>query len=217
MRLGKYVEPFLIAEYERSTGCEVTRRQEEVSLPELPGDVFATIDGMISSQNTVVEMKFLAPYFNREQTFYRYYDQVCLQMMCTGAERGLLVVGQGTNELIEIECIRDAAYEAEFLERIHAWLLCVKTLSPPFPVPPRKPPPERFRTIDLSVDAPNWKDELECLLFVHGNTKPYVEQHEEAGRLAKALVPDDVGAVIAGDYRIARNKKGTLTITRRAA
>ena len=41
-------------------------------------------------------------------------------MICTNAERGYLVVAQGTSDPYEIECVRDAAYEAELIERAAA-------------------------------------------------------------------------------------------------
>jgi hypothetical protein len=217
MRAGSHMEPFMISEYERATGNMILWRQEEVPLAAHPDDVFATIDGMtrIDDSNVVTEFKFLSPHMTKDQIFYRYYDQVALQMMCTGAPRGLIIVGQGTSELVEIECLRDAPYESELLNRIRAWLICVKTFTPPCPLPMPMPPPERWRKIDLDVDTPNWRDEMLDHLRTYGATAQSATTYETAGKAARALVPDDVGLVLAGDWRIARNKRGTLAITAR--
>lgn len=217
MRLGSYLEPWMSDEYERATSCKIIRRQEEVPLASMPDDVFATIDGGMMRDDgfIVAEFKFLSPYMTKADIFHRYYDQVCLQMMCTGAQGGCIIIGQGTNELIEIECLRDPSYERELLVRICAWLLCNKTLSPPYVMPMPKPPPERWRRIDLGVDQPNWRDEMLDLMDRYSETLPAVELHEVTGKQARALVPDDVELVLAGEWRIARNKRGVLSITAR--
>lgn len=216
MRLGSYVEPFLISEYERAAGCIVERRQEEVPLSSCPDDAFVTIDGMIGA-DVIAEFKFLSPYTTKNEIFYRYYDQVALQCMCTGARGGLIIAGQGTNELIEIECLRDESYEKELLERIWAWLLCVKTLTPPYATPMPLPPPERWRKIDLSIDQPNWGAEMTDILREYSETLTAAITHDELGMQARALVPDDVGQVLADGWRISRNKRGILSITARKA
>jgi hypothetical protein len=217
MRLGSFVEPFMVSEYERVAGVTIERRQEEVPLASMPDDVFATIDGgMIRDDGFVVtEFKFASPYMTRADIFNRYYDQVCLQMMCTGASSGVLVVGQGTNELLEIECLRDGAYVNELKVRICAWLLCNKTLSPPYAIPMPKKPPERWRRIDLGIDRPNWRGAMLGLMELYAEAAPMVAQHDEAGRQARSLVPDDVELVLAGEWKIARNKRGVLSITAR--
>jgi hypothetical protein len=214
MRLGSELEPFMIHEFEATAGVTIVRRQEEVPLAEYPRDVFVTIDGMIGD-SIVTEFKFLSPHMPKEQIFYRYYDQVALQMMCTGAIEGKLIVGQGTNELFEIECLRDPPYESELLTRIRAWLLCVKTFTPPCPLPMPMPPPERWRKIDLAVDTPNWGGELLDHLNTYGATAQSATTYDAAGKAARALVPDDVGLVLAPGWKIARNKKGILAITAR--
>lgn len=214
MRLGSYVEPFLISEYERAAGVTIIRRQEEVPLAQLPDDCFATIDGMIGD-SVVTEFKFCGAHMSKEDILYRYYDQVALQMMCTNAVEGRIIVGQGTAELIEISCVRDDAYEPELLERIETWLTWVKSLTPPYPLKPPLPPPEKWRKVDLDVDMPNWRNEMLGHLSIYALTAQSVDQYDAAGKAARALVPDDVGIVLAGDFSITRNKRGVLAIRRR--
>jgi len=216
MRLGSYLEPFMIGEWEKASGFTVMNRQEEILHPELPDDVFATVDGLVWSDGDLVitEFKFCGAHMSPADIRARYYDQVALQMMCAGADSGLIIAGQGTNELIEIDCRRDPAYEAELMTRIRAWLLCVKTLTPPYPDPMPAPPPEKWRTIDLDRlhPPPNWAAELRAQLAIYGSTKDYVLIHDAAGKAARELVPPDVGLVTCGDWRIARNKRGVLAI-----
>jgi hypothetical protein len=213
MRLGSFVEPFLIAEYERAARGVVDRRQEEVPYPLLPDDCFVTIDGMVGS--VVTEFKFAGSHMSREDLLYRYGDQVVLQNMCCDSSLGLLIIGQGTSELIEIEVPRDTAYEAALLERIRTWLRCVKTLTPPHPEPIPIALPEKWRTIDFDTTASfalNWRGEMIEQLDIYADTAQAAAEHEKAGKAARALVPPDVGVVIAGDWRIARDKRGTLSI-----
>jgi hypothetical protein len=217
MRLGSLVGEFILDEYQRIVGEPITARQLVVP-SQVNKRLKATLDGFMPSRQAVVEAKFASPFFDREMIFSTYYPQVALQMHCMDAEAGFLVVAQGTNEPIEIECIRDAAYEKQLLDRCAAMLECMDSMTPPVTIEsPSIVPPERWRTIDLSVDAPNWADELVCLLLVYENTRAAADQHDEAGDLIRGLVPDDVGKVRSDGHTISRNKKGTLTIRRRAA
>ena len=88
--------------------------------------------------------------------------------------------------------------------------------QPPYPMPPVVPP-EKWRTVDLANDQPNWSGELLLFLQEYDETAEAAEQHVAAGQAARGLVPDDVGKVLAGIFQISRNRKGILAITRRAA
>jgi hypothetical protein len=126
------------------------------------------------------------------------------------------VIAQGTNDPYEIECVRDAGYEMILLTRATAMLECMDSLTPPVDIPsPTIVPPEKWRTIDLARDTPNWGDELMYHLVTYEFTREYSETHETSGKEAKGLVPDDVGRVLCENHIIARNKMGALVITRR--
>ncbi|WLB24930.1 YqaJ viral recombinase family protein [Bradyrhizobium japonicum] len=215
MRLGTAAEPVIINERELETHETITRRQEVVDHPTHKG-FCCTLDGWESSRRAVVEVKFVSAFMSREDIFRLYYPQVAFQMSCTDAAEGMLLVGQGTNPPIEIECVRDADYEGELLSRCAAALMCIKTLTPPCALPVVIPP-ERWRTVDLDVDRPNWAEELMAILATYESLKPYAEQYEAAGKEARALIPDDIGKVLAPGFMINRNKRGTLSILRRAA
>jgi YqaJ-like viral recombinase domain len=217
MMAGSLLGDAIVDYYEFQTGDAITRRQESVASP-TNNRFRSTLDGWSASRKAVIEAKFASPFFDREAIFATYYPQVAFQMHCTDAEGGFLVIAQGTNDPIEIECIRDADYEKVLLERAAAMLESIDTLSPPVHIePPTVVPPEKWRTVDLAVDDPNWADELISLLSVYDLTQQGHDQHENAGQLARALVPDDVGKVLTGHYTLSRNKKGTVSINRRKA
>lgn len=215
MHLGSILGDEIVDEYGRQCGDEITRRQEVVPSP-VNRRFKSTLDGFSVARNAVIEAKFASPFFDREQIFSTYYPQVAMQMHCTDATCGYLVVAQGTSDPFDIECVRDPAYEAVLLERAAAMLLCIDTLTAPVAIDsPPIAPPEKWRTVDLDVDRPNWADEMFSRLADYEEATPYVEVHEHAGKAARALVPDDVGKVYAGGFTLSRNKRGTVSITRR--
>jgi predicted phage-related endonuclease len=221
MRLGSLVGEFILDEYGAAIGEPVTRRQEIVPSP-VNRRLRSTLDGYSVPRDAVIEAKFASPFFDKEQIFSTYYPQVALQMHCTDAKAGFLVVAQGTNEPFEIECIRDAQYEQVLLDRAAAMLECMDTLTPPVTLAEAPPivPPEKWRTVDLTTlspdaELPNWTAELLCEILTFANTKEAADECEAAAKAAKALIPDDVGKVLLTHHIIARNKKGSLAITRR--
>jgi hypothetical protein len=194
MRLGSAVGDLILDEYARANGLDITRRQEVVA-SRANKRFRSTIDGMIMSTRTVTEAKFAGAHLRREWLFSHHYPQVAMQMHCTDADDGILVIGQGTADPFALECI--------------------DTLTPPVMIdlPPAPVPPERWRTVDLMSDnRPNWADEMLEQLANYGEAAPYVQIHEQAGKAAKALVPEDVGRIYAGAWTISRSKKGTLSI-----
>jgi hypothetical protein len=214
MRAGFAMESVILNEIELRHG-HIGRRGEIVDHPTI-ANFCATLDGWRESDRCVIESKFVAPYFGRDDIFAMYYPQVAFQMACTDAAGGILAVGRGTSDPIEIECIRDADYERELLARCAAFLACMQTLTPPC-VLPVIIPPERWRTVDLATEAPNWAGEIVANLAIYRETKAIVKQHETAGTTARALVPEDVGRVIAGDFTLRRDRRGVVSITKTKA
>jgi hypothetical protein len=216
MHLGSILGDEIIDEYQRQTGDVISQRQAVIPSP--VNDRFrSTLDGFSQARRAVIEAKFVSPFFDRDQIFSTYYPQVAMQMHCTDAAGGFLVAAQGTNDPFEIECIRDQAYEAVLLERAAAMLESMDTLTPPVELAMQSVPvpPEKWRTVDLDRDTPNWGDEMLTHLLNYEFTREAADDHESAGKAAKLLVPDDVGRVLCEHHIIARNKKGALVITRR--
>jgi hypothetical protein len=214
MRAGSHMEPLIIDWLESET-APVTRRGEIVD-HKLVSDICVKLDGYRAADDAIIEVKFLAPWRNKEEFLPAYYSQCILQQLCTGARNAMLVVAQGTSEPIEHELMFDQEYADELMRRAAAFLQSMRTLTPPFPEPPIVPK-DKWRTIDVIAAPTNWSAQLLAYLDEYGETAAAAQFHVGAGQAARALIPDDVGKCLAGDWQITRNRKGVLAITRRAA
>lgn len=222
MQLGSFVEPFILDYHSDVTGHPITQRGEVIDHPSVP-DFCCTLDGYRAFDDSVIECKFLAPFRNREEFVGYYYPQVLAQMRCTGSARGVLLGARGTSEPEEYDITPkpgDRAaieYEEAMWTRVDAFRTCLRTFTPPFPMP-RVVPPELWRTIDLTQDPmPNWGHILLPTLEIFETTREAAEIHDRAGKEARALVPDDVSIVLSVEHRLSRNKKGSVSIRRRNA
>jgi hypothetical protein len=213
MRAGSYMEPFILNEVERRTECAITRRGEIVDHPTV-ADICVKLDGYRRADDAIIEVKFLAPWRTRDEYYPAYYAQCILQMLCTGASAAVLLVGQGTSEPVENEIAFDQDYADELMLRAKAFLLCMKTLTPPYPEPPIIPR-EKWRTLDLDAEPTNWTAELVTHLEHRDATAEVAAMHEMAGTAARGLIPDDVGKVLVQDWQISRDRRGTLSIRKR--
>jgi hypothetical protein len=215
MDLGSFVEPFILNFTERKTGHAITRRGEVVDHPSI-AEFCCTLDGYRAHDDAVIETKFLAPFRNKEEFVIYYYPQLLSQMRCVGAKRGVLLVGQGTSEPVEHEIIPDDVYEQAMWSRVAEFRHCLRTFTPPFPMP-KKVPIDQFRMVDLSEDPmPNWGAVMLPLLQIYEATRDAAAEHDSAGKEARALVPDDVNIVLAGEHKLSRDKRGAIRITRKA-
>jgi hypothetical protein len=215
MRAGAHMEQ-LILDWLEEQSSPITRRGEVV-YHKLVSDICVKLDGYRAADDAIIEVKFLSPHTRREEFVPRYYPQTMLQRLCTGASKAVLVVAQGTNEPLDFEHEFDADYAAELMRRADIFLTCLRALTPPYPIPPAPPPPEKWRTLDIIAEPTNWSPELLLYLQEYDATATHAALHDEMGKAARNLVPDDVGKVFAGGFQITRNRKGTLAITRRAA
>ena len=221
MGLGAVVEPYMLDYLVGKNGHPITRRGEVVDHPTIP-EFCCTLDGYRPFDDAVIENKFLSPFQHREQFIPHYFPQVLAQRRCCGAARMILHVGRGTNEPEEFDLTPrpdDPAfdeYEREMWTRVAAFRLCLRTFTPPVPMP-RVVAPEVWRTIDLTKldPLPNWGTVLLPTLEVYEDTRSAHEAHEQSGKDARALVPDDVSIVLTPEHRLSRNKHGTVSIRRR--
>lgn len=214
MKAGAHMECLILDYVASQNAYPITRRGEIVDHPTVR-DVCTKLDGYRTADDAVIEVKFLAPWRTREEFVPFYYPQCLLQKLCTGARNMRLVTAQGTSEPVEHELEFDEGYATEMMRRVEAFLFCMRTLTPPFPEPPIYPP-EKWRRVDLAVDAPNWRDEMIENLAVYDDLRPMADACEAAAKAARALVPPDVGKIInAGACTLSRNKNGAVSITRR--
>lgn len=222
MQLGSVIEPFMLDYLQASTGHAITRRGEVVDHPTVP-EFCCTLDGYRAFDDAIIENKFLNSFRHREEFAPYYYPQALAQMRCVGASRCVLHVGRGTSEPEEFDLTPKpddpvaAAYEAEMWDRVYRFKLCLRTFTPPVPMP-KVVAPEFWRTIDLSAERiPNWGHVMLPTLQVYEETREAAESHEQAGKEARGLVPDDVAIVLAPEHRLSRNKNGVISIRRRNA
>jgi YqaJ-like recombinase protein len=222
MQLGAYIEPFMLDYLQTNTGHAITRRGEVIDHPTVP-EFCCTLDGYRSHDDAIIENKFLGSFRNKEEFVPYYYPQALAQMRCVGASRGIIHVGRGTNEPEEFDITPKpddpiaAAYEAEMWTRVEAFRQCLRTFTPPVPMP-KVIAPEFWRTVDLSVEPiPNWGHIMLPTLQIYEETREAAEEHERAGKEARAMVPDDVSVVLAPEHRLARDKRGVVSIKRRNA
>jgi YqaJ-like viral recombinase domain len=219
MRLGSLLEPFILDYHQETTGRTITCRGNVIDHPTIP-EFCCTLDGFDAKLDAVIESKFLGPWRRKEEFVPYYYPQVLAQMRCVGCSRGILLAGQGTSEPVEYEidpkpddpaAIR---FEAALWDRVEAFRTCLRTFTPPFPMP-RITPPEIWRVVDLTVDTPNWGQVMLDALHLFEETREAAETHAQAGKDARSLVPDDVSIVLAYEHRLARDKRGVISIKRK--
>lgn len=217
MRAGSHMESLILDWYQEQLGHPITRRGEVVYHPD-NSNICVKLDGYCEPLDLITEAKFLSPHWRREDFNPAYFPQTTLQRLCTGASRVALVVAQGTSEPLDFEHeAPPPEYIAELMNRAGIFLRCLETLTPPYPIPPAPPPPEKWRTIDIIAEPTNWSPSLLAALVEYDETDEAAKAHDAWGKLARELVPDDVGKVFAGEFQITRNRKGNLAITRRAA
>ena len=222
MQLGSHVEPFMLDYLQDKTGHAITRRGEVVDHPTV-AEFCCTLDGYRSHDDAVIENKFLGSFQHREHFIPYYFPQALAQMRCIGASRMILHVGRGTSEPEEFDITPKPddpafeAYEQEMWSRVEAFRLCLRTFTPPVPMP-RVVIPEIWRTVDLTQEPlPNWGFVMLELLKLYEATREAADAHEATGKDVRKLMPDDVSIVLAGEHKLTRDKRGVISIRRKAA
>ena len=220
MQLGSHIEPFMLDYLQTKCGHNITRRGEVIDHPTVP-EFCCTLDGYRAHDDAVIENKYLNSFRHKEEFVPYYYPQALAQMRCVGSARAIIHVGRGTSEPEEFDITpkpddeRACLYEATMWQRVEQFRQCLRTFTPPFPMP-KVTPPELWRTVDLAVEPiPNWGHVMLPTLQIFEETREAAEEHERAGKEARALVPDDVSVVLAGEHRLARDKRGAVRITTR--
>lgn len=212
---GRVLEQPLLDYMERVRGHAITERQRWMRHPSLPG-IGCTLDGYRAHDDAVIEVKVLSVRRERRDFMSWYAPQVLVQMRCRQASRGILAVLQDNNTLTEHELIVTEKWESEVWHRIGVFRNYLDTFTlPEMPPPPQLVAPELWRTIDLT--SPEERDlnlagAIIPTLRLWQETKPTADQHEEAKRYVKEVLPDDVGTVLFGDITIKRAKNNAITI-----
>jgi hypothetical protein len=212
VQLGSYLESFVLDWHERKTGMELTDRGTFYVHPEY-SDIGATLDCYRPIDDTVIDAKVCSHWQPLDDITAYYCPQIIVQMRCRAAAHGALLVVHGGSPPQEIPIIPNADYENILWQRLLAFELCVRTLTPPSPIAPIVPP-EQWRTIDLATADPwpNWANELTSNLERWRDLKPLANEFQEIVDNIKSLLPGDVGRLDYGGMTIRRNRRGALTI-----
>jgi hypothetical protein len=205
---GVHNEQFILDWHQKKLGYPLIERGYQFVHPEF--DHFgATLDAYCAETDTVYEVKDTR---TKPEWFLPFYtSQVLMQMLCRQASRGVLLMSQWAGEPVEYEIEYDDAYVNEMLTRGHAFQLCVQALRQPYASPPLVPP-EKWRTIDLAQDNPNWAGEMKAHIECWAQSCIAAIQHDEAAAAIRKLVPADCGRLVYGDFQIKRDKRGALRI-----
>jgi predicted phage-related endonuclease len=204
---GAHMEPFIRSWQERKLGYAFSDVGAVHQHPKFDW-LTCTLDGFDAQRDAVVEIKTSVSFdFARRW----YAAQIEVQREIVGCRNALLLISVLGHEPVEVDIDFDQAFRDEAFERICAFKICVETITPPHPVAPVYPP-EKWRNIDLTVEDPNWKEEMIEQLQVWSETKSFADLHAQAAASAKSLVPNDVGRLRFHNISINRNKRGALSI-----
>ena len=131
VRLGAFTEALNLDWYERKTGRPVTRRGEVVVHPEIEWAA-CTLDGWDDSIPRPIEAKHVGGREPRSRIIDRYTPQLSWQMMVTGTTQAALCLIEGAAEPVIEPLDLSPEYAEELWKRAHAFMECVRTLTPPF-------------------------------------------------------------------------------------
>ena len=206
VQLGSWTEPFNLDWYERCTGKPLSRRGEVVVHPNFDWAA-ATLDAWDDQLNAPVECKHVGGFEPIAKILERYAPQAHWQMMVTGAAQCVFSIIEGAREPI-IEIVElDPDYAAELLERANAFMLCVKTMTPPVALPPVAAPVKAEKVYDMqgnnhfAAQAATWL-----------STRQAAKDFAACERDIKAGVPADAAKCIGYGITVSRNKIGSLSI-----
>jgi hypothetical protein len=137
------------------------------------------------------------------------------QMWITGSDQCAFSAIQGGREPEVVYIQKDAAYEAELVMRAEAFMLCVRTLTPPVAAPALegKAQVEAVREYDASAefDFEGYKAWREGAAAWRAHRKP-AKLFADTEKALKKLCPADATRVYGGGIEIVRNKAGSLSI-----
>jgi hypothetical protein len=210
---GVITEPLARKFCEHDLGYQLTRVGEVVRHAPPFDFLTCTLDGFDPVREATVEFKNA---WSFDYAIRWYAPQAEAQRSILGVRRAFLMISVQGHKPVEYEVPRDRRFHDICFERLAAIKICVDTMILPHPVEPIAPP-EKWRSVDLTSENTNYKDELIEHLVVWASTKLPSDQHAQAAESAKSLVPNDVGRLRFNDITINRNKRGHLSIQQRDA
>jgi hypothetical protein len=230
--LGHATEPLNAFWYTSQTGREVTRRGEWAVSKRHPF-MGAHLDG-VSTTSRGEPCYWDAKWTGRadEAFLLRHTPQGTHNATILGVDWWGLSVFIGNGKWEWIEQPVDPLYQAkliqaerrfwDYVERGEEPIDHVLEVAPPAPQP-------KLRTVSLDGgtydpdtqtweppeggSAPNWASDAVRLIYSFHATEAAFKRHAIVRDELKALVPEDVGAVLRGDFKLSKTKAGAVTMT----
>lgn len=210
VQMGSFTEPFNAAWFEKQTGKVVDERGVAVIHPTIKY-MRATLDGEVSDPFTeecegIFEAKHCGTRSTDAEIFARYVPQLTHNCLCAGRRHAFLSVFKGNGDWVMFEYELDDAYAARLIDAEASFWECVRTGSPPAPLPPEPTPkPKGIKVYDM--DGSNeWASHAADFI----ETELAADRHEIAKKALKALVPDDASTCAGHGITINRDKRGAL-------
>lgn len=218
---GLMVERLALDWYGKQNDLIIMDRGVQVFHPERDF-LSATLDARIikrgdNNVNHVVDVKTLNAFMDTDAALAKWTPQVVCQVECAGADAGSILLVKGGAEPVEVPIYYDQNYRDELFALIDKFWHHVETLTTPFEFEfPQIVPPSKWKSVDLDVEGeqPNWRGDMIDALTLWDLTKDQAEAHDDAKRVIKNLLPDDVGKVRHGGLIIARAKNNAVSIRR---
>lgn len=210
VQMGSFTEPFNAAWFEKQTGKVVQGGGKVVIHPAIK-HMRATLDGEVSDPFTdechgVFEAKHCGTRSTDAEIFARYVPQLTHNCLCAGHRAAFLSVFKGNGDWVMFEYELDDDYAARLVEAEVAFWECVRTGSPPAPLP-AEPTPKPKGVKEYSMDGNNeWASHAADFI----ETEMAADRHEIAKKALKGLVPDDASKCSGHGITINRDKRGAL-------
>jgi hypothetical protein len=231
--LGHATEPLNAFWYEKQTGREVTRRGEW-AVSRRHAFMGAHLDG-VSTTSRGEPCYWDAKWTGRadEAFVLRQTPQGVHNATILGVDWWGLSVFVGNGKWEWIEQPVDPLYQAQLISMERRfWDYVTSEVEPQEgyepPVAAPKPQP-KLRTVSLDGGkydpetqtweppegggAPNWASDFVRLAYAFHNTEAAFKRHAIVRDELKALVPEDVGVVLRGDFKLARDKAGAIRMS----
>jgi hypothetical protein len=226
VQMGSFTEPFNRQWFEKMTGRSVTNISgwQEIDRRVI-GDTGASslpmgcnLDGITKTSRGYGAV-WDAKHVGRadDTAVMRYTPQMTHNCTVCGLDWWVIsfFIGNSKWEVVEQEV--DPLYQAELLAKeAEFWRYVELDEEPPdmTPVVAPKPVP-MLRKIDLTdrLDRYNWSPDIVREIVTFADTDGAAKAHAIARQKIGELLPDDVGELRLGLFKLKRNKAGALTMT----
>jgi hypothetical protein len=205
VQLGIETERLHLNWYEKKRKTKVKLRGRVMVHPR-HDDFSCTLDGWAEDVDCPIEVKHCNGFESLEAITLRYKAQCHMQMMCCNADRYVFSVIQGAAAPSWKLHQMDHAYGAELMTRAFRFMDCVKSGTPPVPLPPPPPPPEEWRDYRMEDEA--WRTYAQVWLQSRGAA----DSCATAAARLKTMVPEDAKRAWGAGIIITRNRGGALSL-----